>query len=877
VSNVAYYFDMYNLLSEPSLSLWTRAPRDAQVSYPDSLPIGESSFTITVTLVGQPVEGALAAVRREADGIFEAGYTDASGAITLTLDPAPATVGPMEVTVTKHDVRPHEGTAQVIAPDSPWLVHRSHLVDDAAGGDGDGQTSPGETFIMPVTVENVGEQPGTGLQGTLTTSTPAWAEVLDDHAGFPDLAPLQQGESLPDHYRIRVSDLAPDGALLGFDLHWSANGGASGTTSFSEPVIAVDLDLDHVDIDDSELGNGNGVAGPGETVDLTITLVNQGHRDGTGIHGTLTCDSPYITLLQDQADYPDIAADGTGTSLPPPYRFAVAEEAPDQQPVTFTLTVTETGSGYDEVIPFEVMISSCATTDSTDVPKQIEDNQTVTSDLDILLATEIGEINVFVDITHTYQGDLRVILVSPAGTECLLHDRTGGSADDIVTWYDNETAPAEPLSVFNGENAFGTWTLRVEDHAGADTGALNAWTLEVCGETIAPIPLLAVGSHQIDDAGTDCDPDGWADVGETVLVNVRVRNDGWGEATVVRASLSSDAAIAVDNNPVSLPDLGIGAEAIAPFEVRIGAVACLEEAGFTVLMEAQEGSWSDGFVQMLEVDAHDASQTEDLEHGGAEPAGWSHEAVAGVDDWSVVADRNHTDPGAWSWFSSDVDTVKDDRLNSPTYNVFEGATLTFWHWVDTESGYDGGVLEIAEEGSTDWTDLGPWMVEGGYDRSLSGTNPISGRDAWTGSYDEWRRTLVDLSAWAGQTVRFRWRMTCDGSVSRNGWWIDDIVVDTTELLCDAHPCGVPGEVRITSVTRQGNEVDLEWRDDPLCLEFGVFRAADPSQASAFDDVTAEDPDPTDTLFHDASGDPFLCWIVEGRGPDGTGPWGHFGR
>jgi subtilisin-like proprotein convertase family protein len=873
---VEYYFEMYNLLSEPSLLLWMRAPRDWAVSYPDTLPIGESTFEVTVTHGGAPVEGALVAARKTDDGVFESGYTDATGKVTLDLDPAPATVGPMEVTVTGQDFRPHEGVSDVISPDSPWLTHRSHEVDDSAGGDGDGHANPGETFVMPVTVENVGEQPGTGLTGTLRTTTPDWCEILDDSAAFPDLAPGELGTTLPDHFGVRVAADAPDGVLLGFDMDWSADGGASGTTSFDEQVLAIDFEVDGHTIDDAAGGNGNGVAGPGETVDMTVTLANDGHRDAYGITGLLSTASPHVTILQDTADYPDLAAGASGDSLPPPYRFEVAEDAPDQEPVTFDLTVSETGSGHEEVVPFDVMISSCGQTEATDVPKDIEDHAVAESLLDHPNAISISEVNVFVDISHTYIGDLVVTLVSPGGTECVLHDRAGGSDNDLVTWYDKETEPAEPLTVFDGENSHGTWTLRVEDEAGSDTGALEAWTLEICGDGIPPDPTVSVAGHEVVDTDA-CDPDGIADAGETVLYDVTLENTGWGDATGLSARLSSAAEVAVLNNPVPLPDLAPGETALASFEVLVGAVGCEQPAHFDVEVTGNEGVWTDGFDDVLEADSEPSESFEDVEHGGAEPAGWSHEAAEGTDDWGVVSTRNHTAAGQWSWFSSDVEEVKDDRLISPAYDLAEGATLEFWHWVELESGYDGGVLEITEDEGATWTDLGPHMTAGGYDRSLSGSNPIAGRDAWTGVIAEWRRTEVDLSAWAGKTVRFRWRLTCDGSVAKTGWWVDDIRVQDTEQVCDAHPCAVPGEVRLEQVWRDAGETVLSWWDDPVCTEFRVWRSDDPTGEDAFSDVTAEDPDPTDTRFRDGSGGSFRCWIVQGIGPDGDGPWGHFGR
>ncbi|MGX5915685.1 S8 family serine peptidase [Aliidiomarina sp. Khilg15.8] len=84
----------------------------------------------------------------------------------------------------------------------------------------------------------------------------------------------------------------------------------------------------------------------------------------------------------------------------------------------------------------------------------------------IVFSTEVG-----VDITHTWIGDLIVSLTSPEGTEVVVHDRAGGSADDLVESWN--------LDAFNGESMTGDWTLAVSDNAGLDTGTLNSWSLEL--------------------------------------------------------------------------------------------------------------------------------------------------------------------------------------------------------------------------------------------------------------------------------------------------------------------------------------------------------------------------------------------------------------
>ncbi|MFO1266803.1 MAG: M6 family metalloprotease domain-containing protein [Rubrivivax sp.] len=88
-------------------------------------------------------------------------------------------------------------------------------------------------------------------------------------------------------------------------------------------------------------------------------------------------------------------------------------------------------------------------------------------------AFAIGSVEVSVDISHTYIGDLQVSLVSPAGTAVLLHDRAGGSTRDLAKTYTAATTPA--LAALAGKAAAGPWKLRVVDRAAQDQGKLNSW------------------------------------------------------------------------------------------------------------------------------------------------------------------------------------------------------------------------------------------------------------------------------------------------------------------------------------------------------------------------------------------------------------------
>ena len=74
-----------------------------------------------------------------------------------------------------------------------------------------------------------------------------------------------------------------------------------------------------------------------------------------------------------------------------------------------------------------------------------------------------------VHIVHTYIGDLVVNLVAPDGSAYLLHNRTGGSADNIDQTYTVN---------LSSEVANGTWRLRVQDAASVDTGFIDTLDAE---------------------------------------------------------------------------------------------------------------------------------------------------------------------------------------------------------------------------------------------------------------------------------------------------------------------------------------------------------------------------------------------------------------
>ncbi|MBX3180387.1 MAG: PASTA domain-containing protein [Candidatus Hydrogenedentes bacterium] len=113
-----------------------------------------------------------------------------------------------------------------------------------------------------------------------------------------------------------------------------------------------------------------------------------------------------------------------------------------------------------------------------------------------LCSTDVGDGNNGID--HTWVGDLLINLVSPSGIVCNIMARRGSSGNNICgAVFDDAAAasvatlsfsdapftgiwmPEEALSKFVGSEPNGAWRLFVEDEAGADTGNLNHWSLQI--------------------------------------------------------------------------------------------------------------------------------------------------------------------------------------------------------------------------------------------------------------------------------------------------------------------------------------------------------------------------------------------------------------
>ncbi|MEI6042799.1 MAG: M4 family metallopeptidase [Chloroflexota bacterium] len=180
-----------------------------------------------------------------------------------------------------------------------------------------------------------------------------------------------------------------------------------------------------------------------------------------------------------------------------------------------------------------------------------------------------------------------------------------------------------------------------------------------------------------------------------------------------------------------------------------------------------------------------------------------------------TATTGYATSGIYSLWAPDINTVGDYSIQTAS-NIWipPGAYLrfnhayTFEHGTTTNTNYDGGVVELSNNGGFSWFDAGGLFVNNGYNISAlysSTGNPLGGRAAFGGVSKGYYSSRLSLSSLANQYVQIRFRVGTDSSVSSRGWFIDDMNLytcikpaTTTSLTTSINPSSAGYNVTFSS-------------------------------------------------------------------------------
>jgi hypothetical protein len=318
--------DTWLLFGDPSLTLRTDIPALMTVSHMPAALLGMSEF-----VVNADAEDAIVSLTMNGEILGTAYITNGSATVSF---PALDLPGTMTVAVFGFNRVTYLQDIDVIPANGPYVMYQSSVVDDFTGGNGNGVIDFGETIVLGVTLKNIGTQPVTNLNAVLSTTSP-YITITDNSQLYGTILP-DQTVYIPNAFAFDVADNIPDNHNIAFSLALTGTED-SWTSSFTRlahaPVLAA---ANFLSVDDSNGGNNNGQADPGETVNIHVPTSNTGGSDAANVIATLSSGSPFVTINNGTHLMPALMA---GQTLDAVFDVSFDENTPIGTPIYFEYSV----------------------------------------------------------------------------------------------------------------------------------------------------------------------------------------------------------------------------------------------------------------------------------------------------------------------------------------------------------------------------------------------------------------------------------------------------------------------------------------------------------------------------------------------------------
>ncbi|MCK4510451.1 hypothetical protein KAW64_01865, partial [bacterium] len=282
------------LLGDPGLPLWTSRARSLSVSHASSVTVGQTELSVTVT-DGTPVEGALVCVMKD-DDVYERAFTGADGVADLSI--TPDTEGTLNIAVTAQDHIPSETSVSVTAaPGSHLYVDTVGVDDDGFGGSSgndNGRVEAGELVELDIEIRNSGVVEASSVTALLTTSD--LNVTIDDSTEMMGSILPGAAVSVGAAFRFTASDACPAEHDVAFTVELVDGARTIWTDEITVRIHRPDLGGLFLQIDDSA-GDGDGTPEAGETIGLTLEIMNDGTGDADAVSGTLSAPVGGMTVV----------------------------------------------------------------------------------------------------------------------------------------------------------------------------------------------------------------------------------------------------------------------------------------------------------------------------------------------------------------------------------------------------------------------------------------------------------------------------------------------------------------------------------------------------------------------------------------------------
>ncbi len=277
-SNSRYYWEVYHVLGDPSLMAYMRIPSPITASFIPFIHAGWSNFTVNTVPYAQ-------VALSKGDTLISSAIADNNGVAVLYLDSFTYS-GVLDMVITAQNHAPYFANVYGGAATGPYIVVSNVLIDDSTQNNNN-EIEYGENINLDVDFSNLTSFSASNLQAKL--------EINDSQISVVDsityLGGINPNDTISNNnsFNINIVGNALDNHMVNSNILVSDNNGNQWNTPYYFTIHAPNINILNYEINDSLMGNNNGLVEAGENVIVRVLLKNTGSRPALAVN------SNYVT------------------------------------------------------------------------------------------------------------------------------------------------------------------------------------------------------------------------------------------------------------------------------------------------------------------------------------------------------------------------------------------------------------------------------------------------------------------------------------------------------------------------------------------------------------------------------------------------------
>lgn len=274
---------------------------------------------------------------------------------------------------------------------------------------------------------------------------------------------------------------------------------------------------------------------------------------------------------------------------------------------------------WSSLFAFQTKSSNCYTfkSGSLNLPISGSGSPKIETKLEVdqnIIISDVNVKNIIAD--HQWSGDLQGSLTAPSGKKVILWSKKCGSSKGLNLNVDDQSnlfmqcpinlgnvyRPEQALSVFNQEDAKGTWTFLLEDLDSGNGGRFKNVDLEICSDIAIDLPFIEVNN------GLRLEAKQNKEIGQDVLLikSNQVQANG---LTYVIVQLPKFGILTLQESPLKIGDT-FTQDDINSSKMKYYHTADLSDSKdkFSFIVEDNKGGWIQITDFKIEIDLSSSTQ-----------------------------------------------------------------------------------------------------------------------------------------------------------------------------------------------------------------------------------------------------------------------------